>query len=396
MAIVLAREPWRLRARRAATLIAGIALVTLPIAVKNARDPHGSFQLQGHGGLNVYIGNSPAGSGMASYRLGSGWDTLAGEAARSGVADGNGEDRYYVLKTLREIASRPAAWLRLVAEKAVWSVQSDEIRDSLSFAFFADAVPLLRWLPGFGLLFPLAIAGAFAVAPGRRMPLELAGWIVAMWVTIVLLVVGLRYRIPLVPPLCILAGAGAVALWARLLTRQMMLPVAVIVAVLLSHAWLHAPSHVLAEEWAFTGTALNLDRRLAEAESAYLRALALDDRSALAWKGLGIVLYNTNRLEESRAAHQRALSIDPDFADACLRLAFTEGRLGRLDEAVKLLRRGAAILPNDIAIRRALGQHLFATGDYRGAARELEWVLSRNPSDQAVLDMLGDARRRLE
>jgi tetratricopeptide (TPR) repeat protein len=175
-----------------------------------------------------------------------------------------------------------------------------------------------------------------------------------------------------------------------------MLAVAVITAAILSHAWRHATSHVLAEEWAFTGAALNSERRLAEAESAYRRALAIDDRSALAWKGLGIVLYNTNRLEESRAAHQRALSIDPGFADACLRLAFTEGRLGRLDEAVELLRRGAAILPNDVAIRRALGQHLFATGDYRGAARELEWVLSRNPSDKAVLDMLGNARRRLD
>ena len=411
--VVVEQVPAHSRARRALLFVAGLALVTIPIAVKNARNPFGSFQLQGYAGLNFYIGNSPAGVGMATYRLGSGWDTLSGEAARNGVVGGNREDRYYLRKTLSEIASRPAAWLGLLARKAIWSVQADEIRDSSSFSFFAEAVPFLRWLPGFGLLFSLAAVGALVNARNRQMPFELVGWIVAIWATIVLLVVGLRYRMPLVPPLSILAGAGVVALseTARRLMRPRsgtheatpdrwragaILAAVAIAAALLSHLWRHAPSHALSEEWALTGAALNSERRLSEAESAYRRALGLDERSALAWKGLGIVLYNTNRLEDARAAHERALALDPGFADAYLRLAFTESRLGRLDTAVQLLRQGAGILPTDVAIRRVLGQHLFATQDYRGAARELEWVLSRNPSDPMAEKMLADARRRIE
>jgi tetratricopeptide (TPR) repeat protein len=108
------------------------------------------------------------------------------------------------------------------------------------------------------------------------------------------------------------------------------------------------------------------------------------------------VLYNTNRLEDARQAHLRALTIAPDFADACLRLAYVESRLGRLDAAVALLRRAAAVLPNDLAIRRALGQHLLATRDFRGAVRELEWVLAKTPDDAAVSSQLAEARRRVQ
>jgi tetratricopeptide (TPR) repeat protein len=407
---VLAESPaWRTSLRRAGLLLLGAALIVLPVAARNAREPSGSFQLQGFGGLNFYIGNSPHGSGTATFRVGSGWESLWGEAARAGALTAASQDRYYVRKTFAEIAQEPWRFIRLLAAKAVWSVQADEIRDSLSFTFFAEAVPLLGWLPGFGLVFALAAAGAAGLIQRRRAPVELIAWLVASWITVAFLVVGLRYRLPLVPPLAVLAGYGVAALldaWAgrgessargtgRLV--RLAVPLAALVAgAVVSHLWRHSPSHALSEEWAMTGDALNSERRLSEAESAYRRALALDDRSAIAWKGLGVTLYNANRLEEARQAHERAISIDPGFADAYLRLAFVEGRLGRLDTAVTLLRKAAAILPYDVPIRRALGQHLFATRDYRGAIVELEWVIARTPSDPQLLTMLAEARRRVQ
>jgi tetratricopeptide (TPR) repeat protein len=408
--IVLAESSARRSAlRRAGLLVLGAALIAIPVAARNAREPSGSFQLQGFGGLNFYIGNTPHGSGTATFRVGSGWESLWGEAARAGALSAASQDRYYVGKTLEEIAREPWRWIRLVAAKAVWSVQADEIRDSLSFAFFAQAVHPLGWLPGFGLLFALAAAGAAGLVQRRRAPVELMTWLVASWSTTVLLVVGLRYRLPIVPPLAVLAGYGVTVLadaWARRgesggrgtsRLARIALPLAALAAgAIVSHVWRHAPSHALSEEWAMTGDALNSERRLSDAESAYRRALALDDRSAIAWKGLGVTLYNANRLEEARQAHERAISIDPGFADAYLRLAFVEGRLGRLDRAVALLRKAAAILPYDVPIRRALGQHLFATRDYRGAIVELEWVMARTPSDPQLSAMLAEARRRVQ
>lgn len=402
---------WRLRWRRFAALAAGTACLVVFVAARNASDPSGSFQLQGFAGLNFYIGNSPAGSGTATVRLGAGWDNLWGEASRAGLISPASQDRYYVRKTFGEIAGDPWGFVRVLGSKALWSVQADEIRDSLSLHFFAEAVPLLRWLPGFGWLLSLAAAGALVLLQRRHAPPELVWWTVAAWANVVLLVVGLRYRLPLVPPVAILGGLGAIALVdaARALVSStsrapgsvrpwrvlLQLGGVVVAAAIASHLWRHAPSHALSEEWAMTGSALNSARRLSEAEGAYRRAIALDDRSALAWKGLGVVLYNANRLEEAREAHRRALAIDPQFADAHLRLAFVEGRLGRLHEALDHVRRAAAILPHDVPIRRSLGQHLFATGDYRAAIRELEWVLARTPADGSVSSMLAEARRRI-
>jgi tetratricopeptide (TPR) repeat protein len=412
--VLLLESPgWRARLRRAAVMATAVAAVTVPVAAKNTSEPAGSFQLQGFAGLNFYIGNSPAGTGTATVRLGAGWESLWGEAWRAGIITSAAQDRYYFRKTFAEIADRPAAWLRVLVDKAVWSTQADEIRDSLSFAFFADTIPVLRWLPGFGLLLSLAAAGALVSIQRRQFPRELGLWLLTTWSVVVLLVVGLRYRMPLVPPVAILAGAGAGVLaglvreWKRqaasatagrtplVKSAAQMAGVAIVVG-LLSHAWRHEPSHVLAEEWAFTCTALNTERRFGEAEAACRRAIAINENAALGWKTLGVVLYNTNRLEEARHAHLRALAIDPEFADACLRLAYVESRLGRLDGAVALLRRAAAILPNDLAIRRALGQHLFATRDFRGAVRELEWVLAKTPDDPAISTQLAEARRRVQ
>jgi tetratricopeptide (TPR) repeat protein len=404
--LMLESRAWPLRLRRTALITAATAGLVLIVAGKNARDPSGSFQVQGFAGLNYYIGNSPSGSGTAAYRLGAGWEQLWGEAWRAGVLNPAAQDRYYIRKTLGEIVRDPGQYVRVLGAKVVWSFQSDEIRDSLSLHFFAEAVRMLRWLPGFGLLFALAAAGTVVLIQRRSAPWELIMWLAGAWASVVLLVVGLRYRLPLVPPLAILGGLGVAALIDAARALRTSAPRApawrtlallggiAAAAAMLSQVWRHAPSHALSEEWAMTGSALNGQRRLADAEAAYRRAIALDDRSALAWKGLGIVLYNSNRLDEAREAHRHALAIDPAFADAHLRLAFVEGRLGRLHEALGHVSQAAAILPYDLAIRRALGQHLFATGDYGSAIRELEWVLTKTPADGQIARMLAEARRR--
>ena len=113
---------WRLRWRRLAALAAGTACLVVFVAARNASDPSGSFQLQGFAGLNFYIGNSPAGSGTATVRLGAGWENLWGEASRAGLTSPASQDRYYVRKTFGEIAGDPWGFVR-----APW-LESDVVR----------------------------------------------------------------------------------------------------------------------------------------------------------------------------------------------------------------------------------------------------------------------------
>ena len=108
----------------AAILVVTCAVVIAPAVAKNWSVSR-TLSLQGYGGLNVYIGNSPQQSGRPTFRLGGAWDPAA-------------QDRYYLRKTLSEIRRQPIAYLRLLAAKLVWLVQAEEIRDSHSFYFFAD------------------------------------------------------------------------------------------------------------------------------------------------------------------------------------------------------------------------------------------------------------------
>jgi tetratricopeptide (TPR) repeat protein len=357
---------WLLRTgrplRTAAVFAAAVLVILVPVLVKNWSS--GSPGLQGYGGLNAYIGNSPEHDGRATFRLGAGWDALNAEAARSGLADPAAQDRYYLAKTAREIRTNPGGFLRVLAAKALWTVQAEEARDSHSYYFFTGRSAALRWLPRFALLFPLAIVGGISVwrrRPGRAGDRWLfVAMIAANAAVAILLVAGFRYRMPLIPLFAIAAGAGlhAIAVDGReRRTRDLAVyGVAAAAAIALSHA-VHDPRNTnVAEEWAFSGSALITEHRLDEAMAAYRRALELDSRSGSAWDGFGLTLYNQGRFAEARAAFERALAIDRDSARATYHLALVDDRQGRLAQAAAGYESALRLSPFDEAITRDLSE----------------------------------------
>ena len=189
---------------RALALAAAAAVIILPVTLQNLRAAGAPLLVQGHGGFNFWIGNSPSRDGLPSVRPGAGWDRLEGEAVRAGYLTPGEQDRYFVNKTLREIEAAPLPWLRLLGAKAVWTLQAEEVRDPFSFSFFREEAPLLRFLPGFGVLFPLAVLGAVAAFGRSPMPRVLIGAAAAWIASCALLVTSFRYRLPLVPVLAVL------------------------------------------------------------------------------------------------------------------------------------------------------------------------------------------------
>jgi tetratricopeptide (TPR) repeat protein len=370
-----------------------------PVIAKNWSSA-GTLSIQGYGGLNAYIGNSPMYDGRATFRLGSGWDRLNAEATRAGAAEPMAQDRYYLAKLRREIAGDPLGYLRLLVRKALWLVQSEEPRDSHSYYFFTDRSVLLRTLPRWWLLFAFGAAGLVAAVrwrpPAPTLPLWYAAGAAA---SIVLLVVGFRYRMPLVPAVSIAAGVGVDA-FASSATggrrREMLAMAAACAAALAVSVVLSDPrNRNLAEEWAFTGSSLITERRLEDAEAAYRRALALDPQSGLAWDGLGLTLYDAGRLGEARPAFERALAIDADSSRALFHLALTDEREGRLAQAADGYARARALSPFDAevtqhlaAAERKLAIELGMSGRSREALDAMRHVLDLTPRDgEAWLDV---------
>jgi tetratricopeptide (TPR) repeat protein len=366
--IVAARSP------RAAWALGLACVVTMFPALAKSWSTSHALSIQGYGGLNVYIGNSPLHDGRATFRLGAGWDALNSEAARAGIADPAAQDRYYLAKTWQEIVHHPAGFAKLIGVKTLWMTQAEESRDSHSYYFFTAQSPLLRLLPRWAILFPLACLGAAAIAwrqpfsrhgsppsrgPGAPTSL-LIFYTIGAAASVVCLVVGFRYRMPLVPALAIAAGAGLSALVAAFQARRARelaaLAVVAAVGLLVSHLLSDPRNTNLAEEWALTGSSLVTEHRLGEAEEAYRHALELDPCSGLAWDGLGLTLYDAGRVADARPAIERALAIDRDNARATYHLALVQEREGEVRQAADGYARALELSPFDADVATHLGE----------------------------------------
>ena len=338
------REARRVAIGYAVAMAAGTAIIVAPVVLQNWRVT-GLPIVQAYGGMNVYLGNRPSADGLASARPGGEWDALEGEASRAGGAR-NDQDAYYLQRTFAEVAESPGAYVRLLLSKLVWALQDEELRDTHSYRFFANAMPLLTWLPGFGIMAALA---AVAVVHSRgSMPPLLLAYVLATLATVVFLVAGTRYRIPMVPAVIAFAGAGVAGLVDRLRAREWRTAAALAVVVALAFAAAgirtHAPSRNLAEEHAFTGLSLLQEKNLEAAEAEYRKAISLDD-SSFAWDGLGLVLLRRDLRNEARRAFERAVTINDANATAWVHLGLTHEFLENGRAAVAAYQKALSITP---------------------------------------------------
>jgi tetratricopeptide (TPR) repeat protein len=390
---VARREEWRKRGFRVAGLAAGAAcLVLLPVTVANWRASGAPLLVQGHGGFNFSIGNSPSGTGLPTVRPGARWDRLEAEAARNGFQLPAEQDRFFFRKTLKEISASPLAYLRLLGRKLLWTIQADEIRDPFSFSFFEKASPLLAALPGFALLFPLAFAGI--LVPERPRPALLLAGVAATAGTCVLLVTSSRYRLPFVVALVPFAAAGLVTgieIVRERSARPAMLAGVLAAGVVLCRLTVHAPSHIHAEEWSATGYALVHLRESDDAERAFRKSIEEDAHWSPAWAGLGVVAANRGDPAGAEKFFEKALSLEPDNLAAQQELGTLLESRGRFADAEAVYRRALENAPGDAVFCRALVRTMLAEGRLPEALTLARRLLASNAKDAAAHLLLARA-----
>ena len=336
---------WRRQALNLAASVAiGTAVVVTPVIIQNWRVT-GLPMIQAYGGMNFYLGNRPSGDGAARARVGGEWDSLEGAASRAATTR-NDQDAYYLRRAWNEIADQPGRYLQLLASKLLWTMQDEELRDTHSYYFFADAARWLQWLPAFGFVLPFAAIGIVMSRDPERW--WLLAYLAAMIFTTVFFVVGTRYRMPLVPVLIAFAGFAIAAIVERMRLREWktVAALAAIAVVTWSVAQLRtdASSRNLGEEWAFTGLALLQERQFDGAEAAFRTAIGLDG-SSFAWDGLGLVLQRREQRSNARDAFERAVTINPANATAWLHLGLAYEFLGNGRAAIDAYEKALAITP---------------------------------------------------
>lgn len=384
----LRRSGRRGRGLMLAAVAASVCAVTiLPVTLANLRTTGAPLLVQGHGGFNFFIGNSPSRDGLPSVRPGAEWDRLEGEALRHGQIRADAQDRYFMRKTFSEIRAAPAAFGRLLAAKLFWTIQGEEIRDPFSLAFFREEAPLLRFLPGFSLLFALSAVGVASAVRSDARPDVLFAAAGAWIASDVLLVTSFRYRAPVIPLLAVFAASGVVRLVADAKKGgRAFLPNAALFAAafLVTRVWTHAPSHVFAEEWSSTGYALNHERDAAGAEAAFQKAVAADPRWSPAWAGLGVVASNRGDLRAAQVFLRKAIALEPHAVMPWLTLAQVEARAARPDQAEEAWRRVLEISPREAAALDGLARALLARGRPEEAERFARRASAVSPSSAAA------------
>jgi tetratricopeptide (TPR) repeat protein len=285
---------------------------------------------------------------------------------------------YFYDRALEWMRRHPGEAVRLWLTKAAYVVNAAELTLDYSFPYYQrdEATPLRLLRVGAWLLVPVGVVGLFA----RRTQGHAGYWLWAAFVpayavSVIAFFVSSRYRMPLLVPLTIGAGAAidrAIESWRRREMRTLM-PAAVLVAALtlVTNYNLGLDDGRWEERTALT-IALIDQGRFPEAESAIARFASTQPDPAVLHAQAGRA-YREQRQTDAAIAHfQKALALDTARPEINLVLGQTLVDAGRAGEAVSHLRRAyhAGIRP-DVA-GPDLARALAGSGKILEAGRVLE------------------------
>ncbi|MFN7984950.1 MAG: tetratricopeptide repeat protein, partial [Vicinamibacterales bacterium] len=394
------------RAGLAASFLVGLAMVLLPVAVRNYAVAGGFYLTTSQFGPNFYIGNNPQADGSyASLRFGRGAPEyerldateLAEHATGKHLTPGE-VSSFWTSRALTFITSQPGAWLALMGRKAALLVNATETLDTEaqeSHAEWSWPLRILGLVGHFGLLAPLACIGLIIGWRARARLAIVYVMLVAYAASVLLFYVFARYRLPLVPLLLLFAAIAISALptwWPRAnqQTRTMVAGLAGIVAVLCN--W---PLLATAEMRAITETnlavALQSEGRADAAAEHYARAIAIQPDYAPAYNNLGVMQRASGKLDEAIATYRRALSIKGDYPDAHYNLANALLAKGNPQEAAEHFTIALRSIPDSAGAANNLGVALAAQNRPADALAAFKAAVASEPNSAVAHRNLADA-----
>ncbi len=376
--------------RTLGTFALGLAVVLLPVAIRNYSVGGGLYLTTSQFGSNLFIGNNPTADGTyASIRFGRGAPEFERVDATEVAEEAVGHSltpaevsSYWTGQVVDYVRSQPGDWLQLTGRKVMLLLNATEMLDTESQESYAEwSWPLAAggWIGHFGVLVPLTVVGLFVTWPQRRRLWVIHAMAAAYAASVVLFFVFARYRFPMVPFLLLFSAAGVVGGRQFWQAASAQLRTATVIAVtigLVVACWpLLSPTLMRAITENNLGTALQEARRYDEAVTHHQRAIALMPGYAPAHNNLGTSLRAAGRLDEAIAAYQQALALKPDFASASYNLANALLEQGQAGPSVDQYRR-ALQSTNTVEAHNNLGIALAANSDSAGALSEFRAALA--------------------
>ena len=356
------------------------------------------------GGINFYIGNNPQATG--SFMAPQGISSSPVEEIKSSVRAAAQESgsaltpaqasRYWFRKGLSFLMGKPAEAASLYAAKLSLFWGKKEIPVDIDYTLSRTFVPLLQ-LPflSFGVIAPLALLGMLLSLAGRR-HLLLMLFVGSYMISVVVIFVTARYRLPAVPVLIIFSAYSIYRLAGMMRAREIKkLFMAGIVLVACAAGVNHGsdrPSPLAASRhFNNLGTVYLEQEQLDKAFAAIQKALALDSQYESARCNLGNIYLKRGMVEESIAAYTAVIKSNPQHAEAYTLLGAAYTQQGRLAEAIDVHTKALVLRPDFAEAHANLGFSYVKMGQLDKATAEFERALEINPNLVEVQNNLGSA-----
>jgi tetratricopeptide (TPR) repeat protein len=403
--LVRREVPGKERIATAGVFVLGLAIILLPVAIRNSVVGGGFYLTTSQFGPNLYIGNNPRADGTyMSLRFGRGAPEYERQDATELAEEATGRrltpaevSNYWTGRALEYIRAEPVAWLKLMDRKLALLLNRSEMLDTESQESYAEWSTPLRvtsLFGHFGVLVPLALLGAIVTWPMRHRLWLLYGITLAYAASVVMFYVFARYRHPLAPFLLLSAAAGlaAVPQLFRRSARFLALTAAavLVVAVLVNRPMLSTDLMRAITEHNL-GAALQDDDRLDDAIEHYRRAVAIRSDYAPAYNNMGAALRSKGQASDAASAYERALALRPDYREAHYNLANLLLDEGQVDEAIGHFRAALESTPGAADVHNNLGIALAARGRSSEAITEFREALRLDPNSGKAHRNLGDA-----
>jgi 4-amino-4-deoxy-L-arabinose transferase-like glycosyltransferase len=198
------------------------ALPIMPVMIRNYMVARAVVPVGASGGVNFYIGNNPSSDGSTAIVPGARADFWGGFEDAIAIAEKDVGKKlklaevsdYYFKRGSDYIAQHPNEATALMAKKFRMFWGAGERANEKYIYFFWHLAKMKYFpLPGFWLVAPLAILGGVLLWR-RRADLAMFYWFVILYsLGVIAFFVNARFRLPIVPVLCLFAAYGGVYLW---------------------------------------------------------------------------------------------------------------------------------------------------------------------------------------
>ncbi|MHC4617686.1 MAG: tetratricopeptide repeat protein [Planctomycetota bacterium] len=375
-------------------IVAGFLAVTVPVAVQNYRVTGCFSFLPGTGGLNLYIGNNPEFEAV-SIRPGLEWQRVVDLPLNEGLRSPKEQQGFFYAKTFEYMRTKPTSFLKGLLHKATEFFSSREMPGNIDvylFTKWSRLLGLLTWkVDGFGfpfgVLLPLALLGIPLYR--RQAPVPLVLFIVLYPASVILTHVEARYRMPVIVPMCVLAGGGLVKI-AELVRAKRWPSVAAAslscigLGLLCSIAGpFYSEKHIDYEAELYYGLGGSLEKRerMDEAIQAYSKAAGLRGDYVEAHHNVGLLLMKRRRAPEAVMHLNKALKLEPGNSNLHRDLAMGLFMQGRVQDAIAHYYKAVEIDPQNGSAHNHLGLALQSQRRLVEAAKHYRRALQIEPDN---------------